>query len=724
MAFHKNAKLPLGLSYDDLPLWMRKTRREVDWAFLVMVVVGLVAVWPLVVRPGLPNTPGMRVQVSRAVEMSESIQAGVLYPRWAPDFNYGYGSPLWNYLAPLPHYLTGLYRVLIQVSPQNSVKAVMAFSLAAGGLAMFSFVRRRWGAYAALLAASIYLYSPQIVWVKPYLLGDLPGLLAMTCFLLSLWAFDRVLAAERGWDVIGASLALAVLWVSHTPLNLVLIGMLVGWLSWRMVIDSWSWGKVAQVAFVFGSGTAISAFYWLPALFERSAVYWQTASDESTVAWHQLSLSDMLALPPVIDRSQINPPEVSTLGVPVWGLALLALIAVWLWNWRRTPPDLRPISRGEAFQARFVNFLRTIPAAHLEALYFALVGLTLFVLATPLAAGLWQAFPVWPPLYPHDLLPLIVICWAVAAAQLGDLAGRMRRQAWGGVLVLALLVIVLVFALPLLPMSPWPDLPAADLLTILRDETRGYAVASQLDGWLLPQDVLALPQLSPTLMASYEGQMIDKVSRDHLPPAVRVDVVTHAPQMERLVVRTSDPIDLTLLTFNFPGWQGRVDGRRMELKSEPVTGLMILSVPEGYHEIEVHFGSTTPRSAAWTITGVAGLIVLLVSIRLENVLSRQPPLESQERSAVFSLPLALLLCAVLLFVAGGSLPRLIPEWFTRRSPPGIVYSAQHQFPRTLQGVIDLLAYDVEPRTRLHAGDELRVTLYWRAVRPDLSDYQA
>jgi hypothetical protein len=727
VAFRKNANLPLGLTYEDLPPWMRRTRREVDWALLVIMVVALVAVWPLLMRPGLPNTPGMRVQVSRAVEMSESIQAGILYPRWAADFNFGYGSPLWNYLAPLPHYLTGLYRVLIQVSPQNSVKAVLAFSLVAGTLALFCFVRRRWGTYAGLIAAAVYLYSPQMLWVKPFVAGDMPVLLAVSCFLTCLWSFDRLLAHERGWDVITASLMLAGLWLSHTPLNLVLVGILIGWLCWRMQLEDWTLFQLIRVVLVVAGGTAISAFYWLPALLERPAVYWQAAADLSTVAWHQLEPGDLLGLPALIDRSQINPPPEVALGVPVWGLALLALVTVWVWTWQQTPPDRRPVSRGEALQARFVRFVRMLPASHHEALYFALVGATLFVLVTPLAAVLWQAFPAWPPLYPPDLLPLIVLCWAIVAGLLGHLPDKLHRPAWGGAMILAILAVILLGALPLLAaVSPWPEGASSDVLAVLRDETRGYAVASQLEGWLLPVDVLTLPQPTPTLIASYEDRAVDKVARDRLPPAVHVDIVSHSPQLERLVVTTSGPIDLTLLTFNFPGWTSRVNGRVVSPKSEPVTGLLTLPVPEGYHEIEVHFGTTVPRSIGWAISTLAGVIVVTAGVRYESMLSRRQALESREKSLALvpQAPVSVLLVGLLLFAAGGAASRAAPARFTRRSPPGIVLSAQHQFPRTLQGVIDLLAYDIEPQTRLHPGDELTVTLYWRAVRPDLLDYQS
>ncbi len=64
----------------------------------------------------------------------------------------------------------------------------------------------------------------------------------------------------------------------------------------------------------------------------------------------------------------------------------------------------------------------------------------------------------------------------------------------------------------------------------------------------------------------------------------------------------------------------------------------------------------------------------------------------------------------------------LPAWPVRESPPGVVEGATG-FPRAFQGGIDLLAFSLEAAQPLHAGDRLTLHLYWRAVQPDLPDYQ-
>jgi hypothetical protein len=725
-----NVEVLPGLTYDDLPVWMRKTRREVDWAFLVMTVVSLVIAWPFFVRSGMPYNVGTQIQTERAVELAESIQSGIFYPRWAADFNYGYGSPLWNYLAPLPHYLTGLHHVLAQTKPETSVKLVFVLSICLGGLGMFSFVRRRWGAYAGILATTVYLYSPQIALVKPYLEGDLPGLLSMGFFLISLWAFDRVMAGQGGWEISLAAVSLAALWVSNAPLNLLLAGILALWFCWCALVRRLGAAQMRRVLLAFGLGTGLSAFYWLPAWVEYSAVRWRGVSDTPIDNWHRLRVPDVLALPQRLDLSAINPTGTVAIGSAVWGLALVALVAMLVWDWRHTPPDPRPVSRGEALQQRLVCVVRSVPGDQRESLFFLGTGAGLILLATSLVSPIWDALPAWPPLYPRDVLPVAAACGAIVAGQIGCLLQRVHRPTVGVLGMAGCLGMILWAALPTLAIPAWPKSgPAASLSTILRNETRGYVVASQVTGWLLPEGVAALPQPSPALIASYQSGLIDRVARESLPPAVQVDVVSYGPQSERLVVKTASPIDLTLLVLDFPGWQAKIDNRRVPIRAQPETGLIMIQLPEGRHEVVVRLGGTPARTVGWGTSIGALAAALAIGFRMAPRPSSRRATERQEPAWKAPPDLAqmeriVLLFTALLFTLGSAAPRLAPERVTFRSPQGVVRPAQEQLPRALQGGVDLLAYNIEGGTPVKSGDELTVDLYWRAVRPDLPDYQA
>ncbi|MFQ5626951.1 MAG: hypothetical protein ACE5FM_09905 [Methyloligellaceae bacterium] len=49
------------------------------------------------------------MHVYRAAEVQYAIADGTLYPRWASDFYYGYGYPVFNYYSPLTYHEAAWY---------------------------------------------------------------------------------------------------------------------------------------------------------------------------------------------------------------------------------------------------------------------------------------------------------------------------------------------------------------------------------------------------------------------------------------------------------------------------------------------------------------------------------------------------------------------------------------------------------------------------------------
>jgi hypothetical protein len=461
--------------------------------------------------------------------------------------------------------------------------------------------------------------------------------------------------------------------------------------------------------------------YWLPSWVERHEVRWQSVY---TSPAQPISLLEALLPSRLTDLSAVNPTSTNALGAAVWVLALLVVVVVGRQAWQRTPSFPRAVSRGEAFQWRLTHFWRCITHQETEALYFVLVGGVLLFAATQVF-WLWDNSPDWAPINPQDVLLVVITCWAIGAAQLGHRLGQSRRMLAAAGVEVALLALVVIMALPVLYPPVWPERHfTPDLSTVLLDETRGYSAGSQVAGILLPRSVQEMPSLSRVLIESYQSQMVDKVARDLLPPATQVDIIEHQPQSDRLVTRSSNDTVLTLLTFNYPGWRAKIDNKSVHVTSGTSSGFISLKIPAGRHEVEVYFGPTEARVVGWILALGMLLAVGIVSLRNEYFSRGQRVVLSTGESTV-TMPgvhYAVFLMAALLFGAGGMVTHLAPEWFTIRSPRGEVSSGE-SFPLALQGGIDLLGYDIEGDGTFTPGDEIVITLYWRAVRPDLPDYQ-
>jgi hypothetical protein len=187
-------------------------------------------------------------------------------------------------------------------------------------------------------------------------------------------------------------------------------------------------------------------------------------------------------------------------------------------------------------------------------------------------------------------------------------------------------------------------------------------------------------------------------------------------------------VDVPLRLLAFPVWDARIKGATVPVYTDPETGLVTLSLPPGQHEVHVRLKASRVRAVGWLVSGAALVGTLLLVLHLlyrQSTPSRslrwrvpiwQPPRETVPYHHIVCIGLALW------FGVGTLLPRMAPERFAQRVPSGVVPGAT-PLPRALQGGVDLLAYDLTPHTALKPGDTLAVQLYWRAVRPDLPDYQ-
>ena len=116
--------------------------------------------------------------VARLVELDLAIKAGQIPPRWAYDFGWGYGMPLFHFYNPLPYYIAEVL-YLIKVPAVWAIKAVFGLNFFLGFYFMYLWAKTFWGRYGALVAATAFTYLPYRA-VDFYVRGTLGELTAMT----------------------------------------------------------------------------------------------------------------------------------------------------------------------------------------------------------------------------------------------------------------------------------------------------------------------------------------------------------------------------------------------------------------------------------------------------------------------------------------------------------------------------------------------------------------
>ena len=159
---------------------LAQLRRRFDFNVITILVLVVIAALPFLTRPGLPRHTDLELHVFRAAEYGEVLRGGVLYPRWAPDFYYGYGYPIFNYYAPLTYAFANVLDALPGVDTVLSVKLVIVAVYALGAYGMYFLARRLFGSTAGVIASAAFVLSPYFLFIDPLMRGDLAEFFALS----------------------------------------------------------------------------------------------------------------------------------------------------------------------------------------------------------------------------------------------------------------------------------------------------------------------------------------------------------------------------------------------------------------------------------------------------------------------------------------------------------------------------------------------------------------
>lgn len=705
-----------------------------------LLASALLALIPIlaIMRPGLPNTADGYVHLLRALETTELVRAGHLYPRWAPDFYLGYGYPFFNFYAPGVHLLiAALASTGLGVLRGLVIAQLLALLLYPSGvfLAAYGLLSRRGEraavAAASLAAAATYLYAP-LRFRELFTQGNLSQLLALGWLPWAAWALIE--AVRRGswrWSA-AAGLALAGLVYAHHPSAFLAFPALLAFALWLAAVEGRGPRSVATrrgvrlTVAAFSIGVALSAPFWLPAVAEMRYVGISGIETGMFNARQNLvPLRELLAPAAIQDDTALNPPQPISLGSLQTLLAAGGLVAAAVWVIKGDAPLFgrpRPVSGPGRRTAggRRLGWALLGAAAQLTAC---------LALILPEAGPLWVRLPLARLIaFPWRLLgPALLFAALLAAGAVLALPSRVR-----GATLLALLVLAPLSVAPYLfprPFAPVAEPTLADIARYERSDGAARATASAneyLPAWVRD------PDPPPTLVEAYlAGETPQRLDRAALPAGSQATLLAAEPLAD--AYRLTLPVDgqARFLRFYFPGWRATLDGRRVAIAPDPRYGLIQVPVPAGTHDVAIRFGTTPARAAGWLLAalGLAGAALALArGGRPRPPGDAAPPPSGQRaqagesRSDPVQTKTVALAIAVILLVAGLKTSWIEPRtrWFRQRSPVDAPLAMQHAIHAQFANGIELIGYD--QRGPVRQGDELWVRLYWRAVRPLDADF--
>lgn len=625
--------------------------RKLDPYLLLVVLLSLFAIGPLL-QPGyFWEAHDARHSVYFLYELDRGIQDGVLYPRWQPDFAFGYGYPFFNIYGPLASYAGEVWH-LLGFGFADSVKIVFGLSIVASGLAMYGFVRKALGGgpdggagrQAALVAAVAHMVIPYRL-VDIYVRAALAESVAYVFVPLVLWATWAAIRRPRLASVLGLALAYGALMFTSPLVTLLLTVILFFYLlalGLAKLNDEQPWSRLsresalpwlghlghvlAPVVFGLALGIGLSAVFAIPAMTENRFVrvdQWyggRYAWGGDFVEFYQLfspAWGAGVSVPGPDDKVSFQ------LGIVPAVLSLFSLAVVL----RRSRPA------GEKGSVRLAAFF---------------VGMTAVVVWLMLAASapLWKALPLARLVqFPWRLLAVTTVSMAFLC---GVTAGGLRSErspaqaapagGAGTAVPLALVALLILGSLPYMQakMSEQP-VSMVGLMQFQQssDEMTGSTA------W-----VTEIPRWSPIADLHVAGKpLTSKINYTYLyrqaqTGKIKAETLELHTDSELIAYSASDPALITFNTFYYPGWRAYLvdadtgqPAQELSIATRGKLGLITVRVPAGEGQVLLRFEDTPIRKLSTAITFASLALALGLAAGRLALKRRRPGQEKALRSA-------------------------------------------------------------------------------------------
>ncbi len=586
--------------------------KRIDPYQILLVLFSLFAIGPLLGPGYFWGAHDGRHSVYFLFEFDRVIQDGIFYPRWLPDFTFGYGYPFFNIYGPGAFYV-GEALHLIGFDFVTATKIVFALAILLSGPAMFGFVKRLTGSsQAAFLSGLAYVYIPYHI-ADIYVRAALAESVALIFLPLTLWGLYETVVNPNRRTIVATALAYAAMMFSHNGITLLFTPVLAVWVLFLMINESLrgkkshstllarlssfvSLGLPSLAAVLLGLG--IVAIFVIPAVLEYQSV----RVDQWTANYYDYS------------NHFVYPFQ---LFDPNWGFGIS----------NPGPHD------GMSFQLGVVPAILAI---------FSILAMVknpngtrrfwAFFLALTLIVALLMfgmSLPIWEVLrlvtfaqFPWRLLTLTMISLAVPAGAIalmqepqGDSRGLSLPTVLLGVLII---------------LGSYPYLTAQMQLTAKEGPVgilglfRFQQSAGEMTGstaW-----VKEIPDWSPMADVYFAGKKVKSkidytdIDPDKLWIGVLPNFAGLKANGELIVYHAQEDTTITFNTFYYPGWRAYLVKpqttdilRELPIHVDPndVLGRIQVAIPKGQEQwLLLRFDDTPPRIAGEWISAISVLLAL------------------------------------------------------------------------------------------------------------------
>ena len=543
--------------------------------FLLIAVAGLLFAIPAFVNSALAGHDFF-FHVMFSHHFSEQLWQGEIYPRWMPQMNAGFGSPIFFFYAPLPYYITSVFSLLLPGESPDSLALIFSATLAliASGITAYFWLKEFTSAKFALILAIVYMALPYHLVVDFYIRFAFAELWAFVWMPLILLLSLRINDGKIS-SILWLALSLSLLILTHLPTLIIFMPVFVGHF---LFIPDKTQRKIVfahhLVAIVLAFG--LSAIYWLPAITTQEYV-----NMKNMFAGMYHYTNNFLLTGPGYGHSTILWRYLTFITI------LLSSLAYGAWLFSR---------------------MQTHLAIRRELNYWLVIVFLSFLMTMPVSRFVWEVIPIlqkvqFPWRFNTVLTLGAVTVFALAVSEHRDiqflLHGRKPIVIW------LLLLGVLLGSELVYGFRP------IFINRMRAEDVTKYLATSRSPLEYRPSWVPANRFSLNKFEAFAAGT--PQVKSDQAETSWQIK--TWQPRALVLTVNAVGDSQLTLHHFYYPGWSGFMDSPATPLWIKPSeTGLIQFPVPAGQHEVTLTLQPLPEERAGIAISFAAMLVWLVLGV--------------------------------------------------------------------------------------------------------------
>jgi len=529
------------------------------WEISVVLFVALVSIASLF-SSGLPPTHDGEYHVVRFQQFYKVLESGILYPRWAPDFNNGFGIPLFNYVYPLPNYIASFFHFL-GFSFIDSFKLNMIFASFMGAIFFYLWARLYWKDLGAVVSSILYTFSPYH-FVDIYVRGSVGEVWSLALFPGVLWSFTEFSKKRKPVFFVVSSIFLSLLVYSHNILAFLFFIFFIFYCILLSIGQQDKKNYFKNLVFVLFIGLGLSSPFWLPALFESKYV---------------VGLQ-------IFDLKQ-HFPEIYQLVIPSWGYGFSG----------------KEIQNQMSFQIGVVNILAVLISLIVLVknkknrgllIFFIVWFFATIFLMNPYSSWFWGNIPLFNYFqFPWRFLSLTILIASFLGGSIVDAVPKgWMKNLFASLLILISIIISIGYA-----KAPHYH-KRADSYYLTR--------SNFTDGTNSPGNSFNTKWLGtvPTKRKD-KFELVEEGSG-----SIRIDNIK--PQSYKLMINAKKDSQVIINTAYFPGWVSLVDGKKKE--ADNYNGRVLIKIPRGVHRVELFFSDTPIRIASYIYFFISVLLLVFL----------------------------------------------------------------------------------------------------------------